>query len=115
MDVSSEVEAGICCDVCGYSRRGLDAEALCPECGERPPLLVGASDFVARTREELAWLRTVALGLWILLGASFGALQVALVIPAGELSQGAVNFPGPKIHAAAMVQRSIGGQPGPWG
>jgi hypothetical protein len=115
MEVSIEGDKGIRCDVCDYPRRGIGADARCPECGAQPPELSGAGGEGVRTKEELIWLRTTALGLWLLIGASLAALQVALIIPAGELSIGTVNFPGPKIHAAAMVQRSIGGQPGPWG
>src|SRR4051794_14565195 len=116
MEAALESRLGSCCEFCGYSRRGLHIDARCPECGENaPPHALGQNSIAARSGEELSWLRSIAIGLWLLIATSMGALQVALVIPAAELSLGTVNFPGPKVHAAAMVQRSIGGQPGPWG
>ncbi len=116
MDASTTLQAEACCDACGYPRRGLPANARCPECGEPAPQLISAAvSVVAQTTGELYWLRAVAVGLLLLLLSSISALQVALVMPIGSFSLGAVNFPGPKVHAAALIQRSIGGQPGPWG
>jgi hypothetical protein len=105
----------VVCDVCGYSRRGLSDGAHCPECGDPPPKLAASPESIPRTLEELRWLRTLAIGLWLLIFASIGALQVALIMPLHELSVGAINYPGPKIFASALVQRTIGGEPGPQG
>ncbi len=115
MDVSVDPQIGICCDVCGYPREGLPVDALCPECGEVAPAFASGSRVPDRTVGQLAWIRIVAVGLWMLLISSVGALQVALITPAYQYSVGTINFPGPKVHASSMVQRNIGGQPGPWG
>ena len=112
------------CDACGYPRRGLDADARCPECGE-PALKVpvnnnGSSveslfDDPLRSPSELLWLRLTAIGLVILLAYWLAALQVTLIMPIGSFSLGAMNFAGPKLNLAATVQRSIGRQAGEWG
>jgi hypothetical protein len=103
------------CESCGYSRRGLPPQSRCPECGQPPPTTVHTAPSTPRTVEELRWLRTLAIALWLLILSSVGALQVALIMPIGELAVGAINFPGPKLFSSALVQRTIGGQPGPWG
>src|SRR4051794_15992876 len=79
------------CDACGYLRRGLAPGALCPECGDAPPQTVeiglgdtvdvrGLIEKLVVTRGRLAWLRTTALGLALLLYASYASLRVALVM-----------------------------------
>jgi hypothetical protein len=103
------------CENCGYSRRGFPAQSRCPECGEPPPTAAHTAKSASRTVEELRWLRTLAIALWLLILSSAGALQVALIMPIGESSVGAINFPGPKLFASALVQRTIGGEPGFWG
>jgi hypothetical protein len=110
------------CDVCGYPRNGLPAQALCPECGEPPPRLaqhepihVGAVTAAPMTAARLAHLHTLTIGLFLLISSSITAIGVTLIMPIGPLSVAAMNVPAPKIHAAAMVQRNIGGPPGAWG
>lgn len=105
------------CDVCGYPRRGLPEQSLCPECGAAPPAIVAVPRVVAhvRTRAELRWTRTVAAGLVVLLIAWAFALRVVLVVPAESLSITSLNVPAPKVATVAAVQRAVGGYPGPWG
>ncbi|HSI34890.1 MAG TPA: hypothetical protein VK986_14980, partial [Tepidisphaeraceae bacterium] len=97
------------CPECGYDRTGLPAAARCPECGE------SASSPNPNVTADAAHWRVTAVGLLLLIVASVGALRVALIMPVGPLSLAAVNVPCPKVGAAALVQRSIGGPPGPWG
>src|SRR6185436_10033365 len=80
-------EQGPTCHVCGYSRRGLPAQGLCPECGEAPSPRVTlsiaqatAALTLARTHADRAWLWSVGLGLVLLVVASFTAARVALVM-----------------------------------
>jgi len=93
------------CPECGYDRTGLPAAARCPECGEA----------ASNATDDSAHWRVTAVGLLLLIVASIGALRVALVMPVGPLSLAAVNVPCPKVGAASLVQRTIGGHPGPWG
>jgi hypothetical protein len=123
MDVSSPVEKRlpiyreICCDVCGYPRTGLPNGSLCPECGGEPPksirpiaTLIGA----AQDRSEQAWLAQVGAGLILLLITSIQAITVELMMPIGGLGLVAVNAPGPKLFASALLYRSVG-SPGEYG
>jgi len=120
------------CDVCGYPRIGLPEGALCPECGEPPPAPTSAPTNApvrrdrsarrsadgpvdARTDGQLAHVRAVALGLLLLVVSSISAFSVTLIMDVGPLTIPSINVPAPKLHAAAFVQRSIGGRPGPWG
>src|SRR5580704_17326299 len=104
------------CDLCGYSRRGIPREARCPECGELPTLIPVESLLEQyRSAGELYWLRSVAVGLGLLLAASGVCLAVALVMPVYGFSLAAVSFVGPKIGAVALIERSLGSAPGPWG
>jgi hypothetical protein len=105
------------CDVCGYPRRGLAEASRCPECGAAPPAIVAVPRVIAhvRTRAELRWTRTLALGLIVLLVSWVFALRVVLVVPTESLSITALNVPAPKLATVATVQRAVGGYPGPWG
>ncbi len=123
MDASEILQAEACCDVCGYPRRGLLPESLCPECGESPPVMVAtgldAQDVSqltqSITQSQLCWLTSIAVGLLFFLIYSFAALRVTLIMPVGSFELGAMNFPGPKLNATTPIQRAIGGQPGEWG
>ena len=111
---------GPACHVCGYSRRGIPARGVCPECGEPPSPPVSISEAtaaltLAKTESDRAWLWCVGLGLALLVVSSVSALRVALVVRAGSASVAAVNLPAPKVWAASLVQRSIGNRPGEWG
>jgi len=119
---TSEAEQGPSCHVCGYSRRGLPARGLCPECGEppSPPVSFSVSDATAvltfaKTQADRAWLWCVALGLVLLVVSSFSAARVALLMRAEGASVAAVNIPAPKVWVASLVQRSVGNRPGEWG
>ena len=57
----------------------------------------------------------LATGLALLIYNSVTALQVTLRMSIGSFALGAVNFPGPKLIATGVVQRSLGNQPGEWG
>ena len=112
------------CDACGYSRRGLDATARCPECGEAAPQIYSGNDAATlgslfddplRSPAELLWLRMTAVGLSVLLAFWLSGLQVSLIMPIGSFALGALNFAGPKLNLAETVQRSVGRQPGEWG
>jgi hypothetical protein len=111
---------GPSCHVCGYSRLGIPAQGLCPECGEppSPPVSIGeatAALTLAKTQSDRAWLWCVGLGLALLVVCSVSALRVALVMRAGSAAVAAVNLPAPKVWASSLVQRSIGNRPGEWG
>src|SRR5262245_24885693 len=119
MDVSTPAQVRIpdhheiCCDACGYPRMGLPAEARCPECGAAPPKLVEArGKSRAMTLGRQAWLRCISAGLVLLIVTYALALQVILMMSIWGLSSTAVNVPAPKIAAAALLQRSLGGKPG---
>jgi hypothetical protein len=125
MDASTPVAHESQCDVCGYPRIGLPGEALCPECGEPPPRRAVETPRGSRrarhapadapTAGSLSHARAVGVGLLLLVVSSVSALSVTLVMDVGPMTIPALNVPAPKLHAAALVQRSIGGRPGPWG
>jgi hypothetical protein len=123
MDVSTSARIGIpdhheiCCDVCGYPRLGLPPESRCPECGEPPPVAVQPmSSFAgaASDRADQAWLASVAIGLGLLVFTSIITIHVTIAMSIGGLVLVAVNAPGPKLAACALIQRSVG-RPGEWG
>jgi len=109
-------DAAIHCHECGYPRRGLPATSVCPECGTSPDR---ASTVVrglpTLTITQQGQIRLVAIGLMLLLYASFYSMQLAVVMNYEQLSLHAINLPSPKIAAVTLVQREIGGRPGPWG
>src|SRR5205823_1229951 len=110
MDASPILAHEMRCDVCGYPRRGLDPDALCPECGEPPPRLAGESSPESATTPalsaaRLAHLRAITVGLVLLVTSSVTSLSVTLIMGVGSLSVPAMNVPAPKIHGAALVQR----------
>lgn len=124
MDVSPPTGAGanfhdyheICCDACGYPRIGLPSEARCPECGEPPPKFAGTLGAgQAMTHGTQAWLRCICAGLVLLVISYLFALRVILVMPISSQMLPALNVPAPKIAATALVQRTVGNKPGPWG
>ena len=120
MDASTlcRMDAAICCDDCGYDLRGLPEGTCCPECGHAPPetvRAVTAAGATVQTAGEIAWLRAVAFGLALLILCSFWSLQVAMMMRVEYNAAAAINAPCPKIWAGPMVQRQLGGQPGPWG
>jgi hypothetical protein len=99
------------CPSCGYLRHGLSAAAVCPECGWDPADPAPP----ARLQDDAAsHARVVALGLTLLALASFTLLAATLLMRfrwgiGGSLP--IVNFPGPKLWAAVLVQRSVGNFP----
>jgi hypothetical protein len=110
------LDLAICCDICGYPRIGLPETAKCPECGENPPELVKrGARATPITQGRRRWLRSVSVGLILLFIAYASALQVILIMNMRDYSLLAVNTPAPKIAATALLQRSIGNRPGPWG
>jgi hypothetical protein len=107
---------GIACDGCGYPRLGLADDARCPECGAAPPGMVDRRQTPSpMTLGRRRWLRTVLAGLVLLLLSSIATVQTALIMPIASVTVAAVNVPAPKVGIAALVQRSIGDKPGPWG
>jgi hypothetical protein len=103
------------CPECGYLREGLAAASSCPECGWDP----AEPERVSRPTDDAAgWSRAVTLGLVLLLSGTITLLTVTLLMRfrgAWGGSLPVVNFPGPKIWAAALVQRTVGNMPGPIG
>lgn len=113
--VSPSIDAAPDCARCGYPRVGLTESARCPECGALPPTRVTAvleTLGAARDRAEQQWLITLAIGLWLLCTTSLAAVHVALAMGLGGLVLPAMNTPAPKLWAAVLLQRSLGGQPG---
>ncbi len=109
-------DAAVCCHECGYPRRGLSEATRCPECGTEPiappPSPRGLP---ALSITQHGQLRLVTIGLLLLLYASYYSMQLAVLMNYEQLSLHAINLPSPKIAAVTLVQREIGGRPGPWG
>lgn len=103
------------CGTCGYLRHGLPEAAICPECGHDPaeaPLASVALD------TDAWWARGVIAGLVLLMGASFVLLGVTAYMRFRSDWGGSLpilNYVGPKVWGAALLQRSIGYRPGEWG
>ncbi|MEM1012652.1 MAG: hypothetical protein AAGI46_10595 [Planctomycetota bacterium] len=103
------------CRACGYLRHGLSAAARCPECGFDP---AEPETSVAIVDDEAAHARLTTIGLVLLLTSTFTLLGVTLAMRFRDELGGSlvvVNFPGPKVWAAMLVQRSVGNYPGHWG
>jgi hypothetical protein len=98
------------CEECGYELHGLDPGHRCPECGH---VTAPASRGMPRPA-DLAWRRTVAAGLALLLWVTLEAVAAVLIQPITTdlaASLPALNFPGPKVWAVPLLQRPIGGVP----
>ncbi len=109
-------DAASCCHECGYPRRGLAEHTLCPECGVAPAKLNKTARGLPSVHiTQQGQIRLVAIGLFLLLYASYYSMQLALVMNYEQLSLHAINLPSPKLAAVTLVQREIGGRPGPWG
>ncbi|MEM7807176.1 MAG: hypothetical protein AAF561_03605 [Planctomycetota bacterium] len=103
------------CRACGYLRHGLAAAARCPECGFDP---AEPETSVAIVDDEAAHARLVTIGLVLLLTSTFTLLSVTLAMRFRNELGGSlviVNFPGPKVWAAMLIQRSVGNYAGYWG
>ena len=106
------------CSDCGYLRHGLPDAALCPECGSDPADPDPHRHAVAAADTVAGHARAVTVGLILLVATSLTLLAVTLEMRyrsgfGGSLA--VVNFPGPKVWGAALVQRAIGNGPGYWG
>ena len=103
------------CPQCGYLRRGLAEAAICPECGHDP---AEASLVTTRLDTDAWWARSVIAGLVLLGITSFVMLGVTAIMRFREGWGGSLplfNYIGPKVWAAALLQRNIGAAPGEWG
>lgn len=108
--------AAAVCHECGYPRRGLPEASLCPECGAAPAQVhAPAKGLPTLNITQHAQIRLVGLGLLLLMYATYYSIQLAVVMDYEQLSLHAINLPTPKVAAVTLVQREIGGRPGPWG
>ncbi len=102
------------CPSCGYFRHGLPSAAKCPECGWDPA--EPAERYLLD--DDKAQARLISIGLALLLWTTFSLLAITLLMRfrdgwAGSLP--VVNFPGPKVWGAVLLQRSLGSYPAPLG
>ncbi len=103
------------CGSCGYLRHGLPEAAICPECGHDP---AEAPLATAALNTDAWWARGVIAGLMLLAFASFVMLGVTAYMRFRSDWGGSLpilNYVGPKVWGAALLQRSIGYRPGEWG
>jgi hypothetical protein len=108
--------AAAVCHECGYPRRGLAESSVCPECGAAPQRSRAATRGLPTLNiTQHGQIRLVWLGLLLLMYATFYSIQLAVVMNYEQLSLHAINLPTPKVAAVTLVQREIGGRPGPWG
>jgi hypothetical protein len=107
--VSAVLEPERVCEECGYDLRGLPAGNRCSECGH-----VNVGLWQSSATREVAWTRSVAIGLALLVGVTLYAVSSVLVQPFADEPGGtlsAMNLPGPKLWAVPLLQRPIGQSP----
>lgn len=99
------------CGECGYDLRGSSGGGACPECGGRTIIYHTKDSAIAH---DAHWARYVVVGLAIWLMVTPYLAYVVLIMDFRRDFGGTapmLNFPGPKVWAVSVIQRSIGGQP----
>lgn len=112
---TSRIDFNLRCDGCGYPRMGLPVSSRCPECGALPPTIARAGDHYPVTAGESVWLGSVAAGLILLTLATINSISVAMEMPLYESSLLGIGVPAPRLWSILLLERSVGGRPGPLG
>lgn len=102
LDASGRIDTDVQCVGCDYNLRGLDDEAVCPECGIAVDQSV-RGDFLQFANPE--WLMSLAMGMsW-----AFGSL--AAVVACGLFAAGCGSFIGDRELLSVMILGITTGTP----